>query len=537
MTSFRIRARQPHGASRPAPALQQDPDIVHSVLEDAAHFPGGHAAGVASPRTEAEVAALIGGHARILPIGAQSSLTGGATPMGDVVLNLARMNDVTSIAADMVNVEPGVTLAALQLLLDERALYYPPAPTFNGATLGGTVATNAAGAATFKYGSTRDWVQGLTVVLATGDVVDLVRGEVLAHPDGFFEIELSQGVVRVPVPTYRMPDVPKRSAGYFAAPGMDLVDLFIGAEGTLGVVTAITLKVIRRRSSVCWFLIPCLSERIGLDLVRASRDASRTTWRTHDPNGIDIAAIEHMDRRALELVREEDRMERFGVTLPPDTALALLVQMELPDDIDAARAYADIGIALNAGAADSPIVRFCGLLHSAGVLNQVEVAVPGDRARAEQLFALREAVPAALNRRIGRVKQTVDAGIEKTAADMIVPFDRFDEMMSLYRRGFGKRGLDYAVWGHISDGNVHPNVVPRSMEDVRAGQEAIAEFGREVARLGGCPLAEHGVGRSLVKQRLLRDLYGDRGIDEMRAVKRALDPEGKLARGVIFPDI
>jgi D-lactate dehydrogenase (cytochrome) len=118
---------------------------------------------------------------------------------------------------------------------------------------------------------------------------------------------------------------------------------------------------------------------------------------------------------------------------------------------------------------------------------------------------------------------------------MIVPFDRFAEMMAVYCEGFRARGLDFAIWGHISDGNVHPNVLPRSYEDVERGTEAILFFGKEVARLGGCPLAEHGVGRSPVKQALLRGLYGEAGIEEMRAVKRALDPDWKLAPGVIFP--
>jgi D-lactate dehydrogenase (cytochrome) len=108
-------------------------------------------------------------------------------------------------------------------------------------------------------------------------------------------------------------------------------------------------------------------------------------------------------------------------------------------------------------------------------------------------------------------------------------------MMRVYRDGFGVRGLDFAVWGHVSDGNVHPNVLPRSYRDVEQGKAAILEFGREVARLGGCPLAEHGVGRNLVKQALLRGLYDDGGIAEMRAVKQALDPDWKLAPGVIFP--
>ena len=91
------------------------------------------------------------------------------------------------------------------------------------------------------------------------------------------------------------------------------------------------------------------------------------------------------------------------------------------------------------------------------------------------------------------------------------------------------------MWGHLSDANLHPNVIPRSADDVRAGKEAILACGREVIRLGGCPLAEHGVGRNPVKQALLRLLHGPAGIERMRAVKRALDPENKLAPGVLFP--
>src|SRR5205823_8580148 len=114
----------------------------------------------------------------------------------------------------------------------------------------------------------------------------------------------------------------------------------------------------------------------------------------------------------------------------------------------------------------------------------------------------------AVNRRIGLAQHTADRRIEKTAADMIVPFERFEELLACYERGFARRGLDAAVWGHISDGNVHPNVIPRSFADVESGREAILEFGREAIRLGGAPLAEHGVGRSRLKQQLLQELYG-----------------------------
>ena len=144
-------------------------------------------------------------------------------------------------------------------------------------------------------------------------------------------------------------------------------------------------------------------------------------------------------------------------------------------------------------------------------------------------------MPTAVNELVGHAKRSLDASIEKVAGDVIVPFGRLDMMVQYAVDAFERRGLDYAIWGHISDGNLHPNVIPHSVSDLRAGKEAILELGREVTRLGGCPLAEHGVGRNPVKQALLQQLYGDAGIEEMRAVKRALDPEWKLAPGVLFP--
>ena len=130
---------------------------------------------------------------------------------------------------------------------------------------------------------------------------------------------------------------------------------------------------------------------------------------------------------------------------------------------------------------------------------------------------MREAVPAAVNARVARAKQTIDPRIDKTAADMIVPFDRFEALLDFYDAEFRRRGLDAAVWGHISDGNVHPNVIPRSVADVDSGRPPFWSSGAKPMRLGGAPLAEHGVGRNPVKQELLRTLYGESGIEEMRA--------------------
>ena len=457
--------------------------------------------------------------------------------MGEVVLSTDRLDRVIDIGTDEVTLQPGVPLAVLKERLAGQGLFYPPVPTFDGAFAGGVVATNAAGATTFKYGSTRDWVRRLTVVLADGDVLDLVRGEVLAHPDGYFEIHTAGGLRRVPVPRYRMPDVPKCSAGYFARPEMDLVDLFVGSEGTLGIITEITFAVQPRPPKSCLVWLPLPHEAEAIALVGTLRAAAQTTWRMRDPHGIDVAAIEQLDRRSLELVRKDGANQRYGVSVPDDAEMALLVQMDLPSDttLGSDEAYAQISEASNSGAPDTPLVRLCRLFAQVGVLERAEIALPAELHRQAQLFALREAVPEAVNRRVGEAKRAVDSAIEKTAADMIVPFPRLAESLEIFREAFDRRGLDYAIWGHISDGNVHPNVIPRTLGEVRRGWESILDCGHKIVSLGGGPLAEHGVGRNWVKQELLRQLYGKEGITDMRCVKAALDPEGKLAPGVLFP--
>ena len=504
-----------------------------SFLEDAAHYPGGHAEGVLRPRSIDEVSACLRRGGRMLPIGAQSSLTGGATPFGDVVLSTERLTTMV-IEGDRVRAGAGVPLQVIQDALARTGQWFPPVPTYLGAFAGGAAATCAAGAATFKYGTVREWIEGLTIVLAGGDVLELSRGQCVASGEGTFEIETSSGVRLVRVPQIRMPDVPKRSAGYFAAPEMDLIDLFIGSEGTLGVIGEVTLRVAPRPAGLCRAFVPVATEDAAIALVAELRAAAGATWRTGDPNGVDVAAIEHLDARSMAVVREDGIDRKLDIALPSGAAVVLLIDLELSAAAAGPNLWAQLESARDADAADSPLTRFCRMLDRRGVLDDTEIALPADRARAAAFAELREAVPAGVNRRVAQAKQR-DAGISKTAADMIVPFDRFADMMSACRRLFAERELDLAVWGHISDGNVHPNVIPRNADEVRRGREAILALGAEVIAMGGCPLAEHGVGRNPIKQRLLRQLYGDAGVNAMRAVKLSLDPHNSLAAGVIFP--
>jgi D-lactate dehydrogenase (cytochrome) len=288
--SHRAIARAP--LPTPLPVIDRDPDVLQSFLSDAAHVPGGTAQGIVFPASADEIANVVSSAGHLLPIGAQSSLTGGATPRGDLVLSTRRLAEIGEPNPDGVHVGAGVPLAELHRFLAARDRFYPPAPTYDGAFVGGTIATNAAGPATFKYGVTRDWVQALTVVLADGSIVDLQRDEVRASDNGVFEIEtITRGVVTVSIPTYKVPKhLPKLSAGYFTAPHLDLLDLFIGSEGTLGVIADATLRVIRRpRRFVA--LITCQSEHQAVAL---SADLAHSA--------LEIAAIEYIDANSLRLV-------------------------------------------------------------------------------------------------------------------------------------------------------------------------------------------------------------------------------------------
>jgi D-lactate dehydrogenase (cytochrome) len=490
--------------------IERDPQVLASVLEDAAHVPGGLAAGVAFPRTTQEVASLVASAPAILPIGAQSSLTGGATPRGEIVLSTRAL---TSIAIDadrrLVRAGAGVPLTTLQSALAAYGLWYPPAPTFEGAFAGGVASTNAAGAATFKYGTTRRWVAGLTVVLADGRTLSIERGQAVAV-DGTLSLP-DDTRRRIPVPSYRMPDVPKLSAGYYATLDMDLVDLFVGAEGTLGVITDVTFRVVGRPLR-CTVLISCADEAQALSLTRLLRQRAQRTWQGQDV--LDVAAIEYMDAGSLAFV-DDAVFARAGARRPPESGVLLLAQVETTDDAEAA------------------IEALAECLADAGVTSDPVVALPSDHHGAARLFELREAVPMAVNAAIAAAKRD-DSEIQKTAGDFIVPFAQLEASLAGYRRAFESRGLRYAIWGHVSDGNLHPNVVPRTRDEMRRGQEALVELARGIVAAGGSPLAEHGVGRSRMKQQMLRMLYGADGIEQMRAVKRVLDPDWKLSPGVLF---
>lgn len=519
-----VRTRAPRGSSSsPSSSVVTDPDLVSSWLQDAARYPGGEAAGVAFPDSEAAVAALLATRRPLLVVGAQSSLTGGATPHGEIVVSTSKLDAIGPWTERSVRCGAGVVLRELDAACATRGLHFPPVPTYDGATVGGAVSTDAAGAQTFAHGTVRAWVDGLTVVLACGEVLEFVRGEVSAHPGGWFEIEKLDGTrVRVPVPKPATPAVPKNSSGYRGGPGLDLVDLFVGSEGTLGVVFDATLRVAPRPA---WMaaLVPVESDGAAVELTRELRTQPA------------VSAIEYMDARSVEVLREDGVPERVGVPVPASARVLLLVQLELPAGWDRARATEELAAVSEGASVSGPVADFCRSLDARGLLDAAVPALPGEEDRRRALFALREAVPEGVNRRVRDRALASGGAVAKSGGDVIVPFDRFPEALARWRALVAETGLDCAVWGHISDGNVHPNLIARDADGMARARAAQVAIGKVAIELGGSPLAEHGTGRNPAKQALMLALHGEAGVASMRETKRALDPAWQLAPGVLFP--
>jgi D-lactate dehydrogenase (cytochrome) len=367
--------------------------------------------------------------------------------------------------------------------------------------------------------------------------LDLERGQVLARPGERFRIRLSDGgELEVPVPDHRLPDLKKISAGYFASDPMDLIDLFIGAEGTLGLITSVTLDVVPLPRAVVTGLLVLGSLAEALALVAELRETAERARARGDPLGPDVRAVEFMDGNCLRLLREAGVPRDLRIDVPDDAEAALLFEMELPEPTSNRRAQELLEGLLDGRRPpeDRPLTRLFRVLQRHGTLDRLQFAFPEDRERRRALGDFREAAPRQVFERLAQ-RHRHDPEVKKVGGDLIVPFRHLAEMMDVYRDGFAGRGLEYAIWGHLSDGNLHPNAIARSADEVRSGYEALLEFADHAIRLGGCPLSEHGVGRSPIKQETLRRFLGDRTIARMREIKRALDPPGRIAPGVLFP--
>ena len=388
----------------------------------------------------------------VYPRGAGTSLSGGAIPArGGIVLSTAAMDAVLEIDAQnhAAVVQPGVILQSLNDLVAEHGLVYPPDPgSVAVATVGGSIAECAGGLRGLKYGVTKHYVTGLEVVLADGQVVRL-GGKCTKNVTGY-----------------------------------DLVGLFVGSEGTLGVITEATLR-----------LVPAPEARATMSAVFADTgDATRTVAAIVAGNVVP-ATLEFIDATTIRLVEEYTH-----AGLPIDAAAMLLIEVDGPPEAVAREALF--------------VERVC--LEHGGV---VERAV--DDAARERLWAARRAAYPALAR------QSPGTIVE----DATVPRSRIPEMLAAIEDIARRYDLTIATVGHAGDGNLHPTVLvdPDDQDLMARAHAAIAEVFRAALDMGGTLSGEHGIGSA--KAPYLHWALGDAGIDLTRRIKAAFDPQDILNPG------
>jgi D-lactate dehydrogenase (cytochrome) len=489
--------------------VKSNPDEFQSFLEDASNLQGGYAERVLFPETSEEIAEILveasRGSVPVTVSGAGTGVVGGRVPFGGIVIATDRFNRIKEIKESYGVVEAGVRLIEFQRAVEARGLLYPPDPTERSCYIGATVATNSSGARSFKYGATRSFISGLKIVLATGDILHIKRGEIFAK-NGILRLPLANGSnITIPLPTYRMPNVSKHASGYYITPDMDAIDLFIGSEGTLGVVTEIETKLIPKPASVLSGLIFFSSDESLLNFVNDARATSFETRANKDSSGIDARALEYFDEESLNFLRGSYPQ------IPDNSVGAIFFEQEINEDTE-----------------DLLMSKWLELLESNNALiDQSWFGInEQDHARIRDF---RHHLPVLVNEWLSRHKQ------RKVSTDMCVPINFFPEMMHFYRERLTSNNLKYVIFGHIGDNHVHVNILPRDKEEALLARDIYLQFIRKAVSLGGTISAEHGIGK--LKRDYLRELYSEAQLREMVMLKRALDPAGILGRGNIFPDI
>jgi glycolate oxidase len=446
----------------PARRLLTDPDVMAGYSQDEAEWaPHGRPAAVVRASCTAEVAAAVGACAAlgvpVVPRGAGTGLSGGANAVdGCVVLSLEGMRDIVEIDAGerLAVVQPGVVNDELRAAVAEHGLWYPPDPASSPwSTIGGNVATNAGGLCCVKYGVTRDYVLACEIVTAAGEVVRLGR-------------RTAKGV-----------------AGY------DLVGLLVGSEGTLAVITEVTVRLRPLRTAPTRTVVGFFD-----DLPSVGDAVARVT-----AAGLQPAIFELIDRHCLRAVSEWKRMG-----LPDGAAALLLAQSDLPGP---------------AGEAETAAI--LAEFHAAGAR---EAMASTDSVEAEALFDARRLAYPALERR----------GDAILTEDVCLPRGRLAEMLGRIERIAERHQVLIATIAHAGDGNLHPLLITRPGDEAARArsQAAFEEIVDTAIDLGGTVTGEHGVG--LLKRRGMRRELGEAAVALQRAVKAAWDPAGLLNPGKVL---
>jgi D-lactate dehydrogenase (cytochrome) len=481
---------------------------LDNYLSDASNMPGGHAERLFIPETAGEVAEILREASEkgigVTVSGARTGTVGGAIPFGGFVVSLEKLNKIKEINKDELYavVESGVILTDLQKAVEAENLFYPPDPTEWSCQVGGTVATNASGARSFKYGATRKYVRRLEVVLPTGEILDIKRGDFVSN-DGYIELKTASGaLIRAKMPTYEQPDVRKNASGYFSGASVDAIDLFIGSEGTLGVITEIELGLLPKPDGIFSGIVFFKNETDLLNFVHEARRLSFESRSNQIQNSIDAGLLEYFDENSLKFISE-----KFP-EVPSDAKGAIFFEQETTEATEDAL-FEQWNALLEKYDADTDASWFTTTEQDAAKMRE-----------------FRHALPVSVNERIVRYKQ------KKVGTDMSVPDAHFASFLRFYKAKLDESALDYVIFGHIGDNHLHANILPKSDDEAQKARHLYGRFIAQAIMLGGTISAEHGIGKH--KTKYLDAQFGERYLNEMAELKRAFDPRGILNRGNMF---
>ena len=434
----------------------------------------GHADKLLTPKTSEEVAAILKEanetNTPVTVAGSWTGLAGGACPSNGWVLSMENLKNI-EISKGHATAGAGVPLVNLQAAAKASGQFYAPDPTENTASVGGTIATNASGSRSFLYKATREHVNALTVAFLGGTLRTFRRGDKID-----FQIE-----------AILKPGTTKHSVAMPLAPGMDWVDLFIGAEGTLGVVTEAELRLLPEVKDLLTGVLFFESEEAAWNAVDA--------WRSTPA----LRMLEYLDSGSLQLME----------TQPGGARSALIIEQELRTSDDE----------------DLWVER----METPGLLEAHSWIASGETDR-EKFRKFRHGVPERVNATVQR------NGFQKLGSDAAVPLDRSHEMMLFYRELVNREFPgQFAIFGHIGDAHVHVNLLPRTQVQAERGKELMTEIARKAVSLNGSVSAEHGLGKR--KKHFLEIQYPLKDIKSLLLVKRRFDTKGLLGQGNLLPDV
>lgn len=479
-------------------------DSCANILTDESNLAGAWCDKAVWPETAEEVQIFVQNSAKegvpITVSGGLTGIAGGALPEGGAVVSTSCMKKMQYDDNGLIRAEAGVTIEELHRFVSSTAgeFFYPLDPTEETASIGGTIATDASGADSFLYGSTREWIRKLELVLPSGKLLEIERdqyrfeGLTCRHPD--------IGTLILPKLSRKQP--PKNAAGYFMHPDMDLIDLFIGSESTLGLITRAWLKL----APVPSFLF---------DLTVFPEDFA-SFWDLFENlftagDSLRIRAIEMMDDHCIDFIRAHPG----DFPLPPENAhCALLLRVEAHNDAHL----------------DEALIKMDDLLERSNINS--ETAWGGfEPSEQKKIRDFRHALPESVNHVISEARRECPS-IHKLGSDGAVEPSKLREYYFRTRSILEDKDLPFVIFGHAGQGHIHANALPHNLEELALAEKAMHEIAAAAVEMGGTVSAEHGLGK--LKINLLRTMYTDREIDGMETIRRTVDPECLFARSMIF---